>query len=242
MNLSTHYYVLALSDDVTRLYEAFRDRLIDIRNTWFPLGPATPHPPQGLTDGKLHALLQRVDRHFAHYHGREPLGVVLVGPAAIRSEFETLTTHSGMVIGHADGDHATTSLEALGRVVWTVVTGAMATAGHGVAHRLESAARADNVAVGLDAVVHSLDAGIGTTLLVEEGYRMAPRDIASLLEDCDNVVDVLVDKVLALGGNVLFVADGSLGAFRRIALILRDPARDPGHRTPEAEPSGRGTD
>jgi hypothetical protein len=104
----------------------------------------------------------------------------------------------------------------------------MATAGYGVAHTLEAAAHAGNVAIGLDAVVHSLDAGVGATLLVEEDYRVAPQGIASLLEDCDNVVDVAVDRVLALGGNVVFVNDGSLTAFQRMALVLRDPGNAPG--------------
>ena len=223
MDLSTHYYVLALSEDTNRLFEAFRDRLIDIQNTWFPLESATRASPQGRTERELRTLLQRVDRHFEHYFGREPLGLVVVGTARIRSEFASLTVHSGVIIGHSDGDYATTSLAALGRIVWPIVTGAMATAGHGVAHTLEAAARTDNVAIGLDAVVHSLDAGVGATLLVEEDYRVAPRSIASLLEDCDNVVDVVVDRVLALGGNVMFVNDGSLTRFQRMALVLRDP-------------------
>ena len=229
MDLSTHYYVLALSDDTNRLYEAFRDRLIDIQNTWFPLEAATRPPPQGRTDGDLSALLQRVDQHFAHYHAREPLGLVLVGTARVRSAFASLTVHTGMIIGHTDGDYAATPLTELGRIVWPIVTGAMSTAGHGVAHTLDAAARTDNVAIGLDAVVHSLDAGVGRTLLVEDDYQVAPRGIASLLEDCDNVVDVVVDRVLALGGNVMFVNDGSLTAFQRMALVLRDPGYENGN-------------
>ena len=226
MNLSTHYYVLALSDDTNRLYEAFRDSLIDIQNTWFPLEAATRPPPGGRPDADLDALLRRVDQHFAHYHGREPLGLILVGTARIRSAFASLTVHTGMIIGHTDGDYAATPLAELGRIVWPIVTGAMSSAVHGVAHALDAAAQTDNVAVGLDAVVHSLDAGVGRTLLVEEDYEVAPRGIAALLEDCDNVVDVIVDRVLALGGNVMFVNDGSLSGFRRIALVLRDPAYD----------------
>jgi len=229
MNLSTHYYVLALSDDTTRLYEAFRGQLIDIMNTWFPLASATRAPPQGRTDEALHALLQKVDRHFAHYYGQDPLNLVLVGTPRIRSAFAALTDHSRMIIGHSDGDYATTSPEVLGTVVWPIVMGAMATAGHGVAHTLDEAARMDNIAIGLDAVVHSLDAGIGATLVVEEDYRVSPRAIASLLEDCDNVVDVVVDRVLALGGNVVFVDDGSLAPYKRIALVLRSPVNHFAH-------------
>ena len=36
MQLSIHYYVLLLSEQMSRLYEGFRDKLIDIQNTHFP--------------------------------------------------------------------------------------------------------------------------------------------------------------------------------------------------------------
>jgi hypothetical protein len=34
-------------------------------------------------------------------------------------------------------------------------------------------------------------------------------------------VDAVIEKVLGLGGNVIFAEDGSLGSFQHIALILR---------------------
>jgi hypothetical protein len=74
--------------------------------------------------------------------------------------------------------------------------------------------------VGIDAVVKSVDAGVGATLLVEDGYQVAPPS-PSLLDDIDNVVDVVIDKVLALGGNVIFVENGLLNKFQSAALILR---------------------
>jgi len=36
MQLSIHYYVLSLSEQTSRLYEGFRDKLIDIRDANFP--------------------------------------------------------------------------------------------------------------------------------------------------------------------------------------------------------------
>jgi hypothetical protein len=57
--------------------------------------------------------------------------------------------------------------------------------------------------------------------VVEDGYRVKPDNSSSLIDDCDNLVDIVIEKVLALGGNVMFVEDGSLANFQRIALILR---------------------
>lgn len=221
VKLSTHYYVLTLSESTNRLYEAFRDNLIDIQNTWFPLkSPTRP----ALNDAQLRTLAQTVDDSFAHYYNQDPLGMVLAGTERNRNAFASVTAYPNMIIGKAEGDYSTTSLGDLGRIVWPIVKAVMASAGQKMERDLETAEREHNVAVGIDAVVESVDAGVGTTLLVEDGYRVHPPESDALIEDCDNIVDVVIDKVLALGGNVIFVEDDSLSRFQQIALILHQQA------------------
>jgi hypothetical protein len=167
--------------------------------------------------------MQTVDHHFGHYYEQDPLGLVLTGTERHQSAFASLTVRPNVIIGRTEGDHATTSLSDLGTIAWPIVKAAMAGAGGKIERELEEASRAHNVAVGIDAVVQSVDAGVGATLLVEDGYRVQPRERSALLDDCDNVVDSVIEKVLAVGGNVLFVEDGSLRQVQRIALILRVP-------------------
>lgn len=221
VKLSTHYYVLALSERTNRLYEAFRDTLIDIENTWFPMIPARSTSQPNLNDEELRALLQRVDHHFAHYYTQEPLGVVVTGSSRDLAIFASLTAFSDVIIGTTDGDHAATSTRDLGRIVWPIVKGVMANAGEKVERDLAEATRGHNLAVGIDAVVKSVDLGMGATFLVEDGYHVPPEKSSSLLDDVDNIVDVVIDKVLALGGNVIFVENGLLNKFESAALILR---------------------
>jgi hypothetical protein len=223
MILSTHYYVLSLSETTNRLYEAFRGSLIDIQNTWFPfIAPNLPIP-EALDDTQLRTLLRTVDHHFAHYYEQDPLSVVLTGTERSRTTFESVTAHPGAIIGRADGDLSTTSLIALGGIVWPIVKCAMATAGHRIDREIDEAIRTSNVAIGIDAVVTSLDLGVGVTLLVESDYRPHPKNDYETLGDADDAVDGVIDKVLALGGNVIFVEDDSLRQFQRIALIGAPP-------------------
>ena len=221
VKLSTHYYVLSLSERASRLYEAFRDTLIDIENTWFPMESSRSPSQPDLNDEQLRTLLQRVDYHFAHYYTQDPLGVVVIGTTRDQLMFASLTAFSDVIIGQADGDHSATSTRDLGRIVWPIVKNVMANAGEKVERDLAAATQAHNVAVGIDAVVKSVDAGVGATLLVEDGYQVVPPKSSSLLDDIDNVVDAVIDKVLALGGNVIFVENGLLDKFQRAALILR---------------------
>lgn len=218
VKLSTHYYVLTLSENTNRLYEAFRDNLIDIQNTWFPLkSPARP----ALDDAQLRTLLQTVDHAFAHYYAQDPLGMILVGTERNRDAFASVTAYPNVIIGKAEGDYSTTSLRDLGRIVWPIVKSVMASAGEKMERDLEVARRENNVAVGIDAVIKSVNAGVGVTLLVEDGYAVRPPESDALIEDFDNIIDVFIDKILAMGGNVIFVENDSLSKFQRIALILR---------------------
>jgi hypothetical protein len=222
VRLSTHYYVLSLSERTSRLYEAFRDTLIDIENTWFPMASSRSPSQPDLNDAQLRTLLQRVDHHFAHYYTQDPLGVVVIGTSRNQSMFASLTAFSEAIIGQTEGDHSGTSTQDLGQIVWPIVKSVMANAGEQMERHLEEATRAHNVAVGIDAVVKSVDLGVGATLLVEDGYQVAPLSNSALMDDVDNVVDVVIDKVLALGGNVIFVENGLLKKFQSAALILRD--------------------
>jgi hypothetical protein len=221
MKLSTHYYVLSLGDRTNRLYEAFRDTLIDIENTWFPLVSSRSPSPPDMNDTQLRTFLMRVDHHFGHYYAQDPLGMVLAGNSRSQAMFSSVTEYPGVIIGRTNDDLSTTSLTDVGSIVWPIVKGVMAGAGENLERELEEAIRAHNIAVGIDAVVKSVDSGVGATLLVEEGYRVATPESSSLVDDTDNVVDLLIDKVLALGGNVIFVDNDLLGKFQRIALILR---------------------
>ena len=221
VKLSTHYYVLSLSERTSRLYEAFRDTMIDIENTWFPMESSRSPSQPDLNDVQLRTLLQRVDHHFAHYYTQDPLGVVVIGTTRDQVMFASLTAFSDVIVGQIDGDHSATSTRDLGRIVWPVVKNVMANAGEKMERDLAAATRAHNVVIGIDAVVKSVDAGVGATLLVEDGYQVTPPNSSSLLDDVDNVVDVVIDKVLALGGNVIFVENGLLNKFQSAALILR---------------------
>ncbi|HEX6790808.1 MAG TPA: hypothetical protein VF247_05825 [Candidatus Krumholzibacteria bacterium] len=221
VKLSTHYYVLSLSDRTNRLYEAFRDSLIDIENTWFPMASSRTLAQPDLNDAQLRSLLIRVDHHFGHYYTQDPLGMVLAGSSRSQEMFSAVTRYSGVIIGRTTGDVSSTSVNDLGSIVWPIVKGVMASAGQKLERELEAAILAHNIASGIDAVRRSVEAGVGATLLVEESYRLPPPESSSLEDDTDNVVDVVIDGVLSLGGNVIFLENGSLERFQRIALILR---------------------
>ena len=234
MKLNTRYYVLSLSERSSRLYEAFRDTLIDIQNKGFPIefsavmaGAVEP----ALQPDRSREFIRTVDRHFDHYLRQDPLRFVVVGDKNILTIFESVTTHHDGLIGSVQGDYAATSPHDLGKIVWPIVTKAMAgTSGHAL-NDLETAERSQNVASGIETVGYLADSGVGGTLFVEEDYRLkggfretdhslTKAEDLDIREPIDDAVDAVIGKVLDKGGNVVFVDSGSLAERGKIALII----------------------
>jgi hypothetical protein len=95
---------------------------------------------------------------------------------------------------------------------------------------LEAFAERGQSACGLEAVARLVNAGMQTTLLVEDGYHMRGRiggtsqspvispDV-DVRETMDDAVDVVIERVLESGGNVVFTPGGSLKDRNSIVLL-----------------------
>ena len=231
MHLSTHYLVLSLSGRNNSLYECFRDTVIDIRNEGFPVVPSAPDRGRADDRGPLRDLMCAVDRRFGEHYKEEPLGVVVIGKSAVQSVFASVTEHEDAIIGRVDGDFEATSPHDVGKIVWPVVKDAMSGIEDEAMRDLEEAKGAERVICGIDSVGQWADVRVGSTLVVEEDYRM-PGSIrkvddttmilpdVDLREAIDDVVDTIIESVLRLGGHVVFTKTGSLHGQQRIALIL----------------------
>jgi len=232
MQRSIHYYVLSLSEQMNRLYEGFRDKLIDIQNTNFPFEISIDTGNPASKDTQLREFFHQTNQHFAHYYEQDPLRLVVVGEKSNLAIFKALTTYQDVLIGMVEGDYTATSPHDLGKIVWPVVKEAIAGANKNAMRDLATAAKAKKVVSGIDAVRKSVETETGSTLFVEEDYHLRGSiqktdhsliisKHVNLLEVIDDVVDVIIEKVLKMGGTVIFLNSGSLMKLGRIALILR---------------------
>jgi hypothetical protein len=236
MQLSIHYYVLSLSKQTSRLYEGFRDKLIDIQNTNFPFEISIDAANPVSKNTQLREFFNQTDQHFANYYQQDPLRLVLVGEKSNLAIFEALTTHQDTVIGTVKGDYTATSPHDLGMIVWPVVKEAMSGTNKNAMRDLAKAAKVKKVVSGIVAVGQSAEAATGSTLYVEEDYHVKgsirKKDHSMILSEdvdiwevIDDVVDLIIEKVLKMGGTVIFLNSGALMKLQRIALILRGIAK-----------------
>lgn len=237
MRSSTHYYVISLGRRTTTLYEAFRDTLIDVQNHEFPVDASAALPKAGPADQVsqekgLRSFLRIVDERFGHCYELEPMTVVVTGEKTLLTAFTSVTTHPAAIAGRVEGDFTATSLYDLGKIVWPVVKEAMTGSRERVLRDLEIAGDARKI-YGLETIGRRVNETAGATLLVEEDYHVrgsiSEADGSATIspnvdvrDEIDDVIDMIIEKVLGSGGNVIFVPCGSLSELGRIVLLLRE--------------------
>ncbi|MBD3290031.1 hypothetical protein GF337_14580 [candidate division KSB1 bacterium] len=233
MYFSIHYYVLLLDDKSIKLFEGFRETLFEISNGGFPYRPSFTQPTtvgQTSIDSFLNELYIEVNRLFEKFYNQNPLGLVLVGEKKKQSIFKSVLNDRKCIFREIEGNYDTASPDELGRVIWSNVKETLAGTHERALRELALALSAKKVASGLEEVWQIADSGKGTILLVEDDFRMkgsivktAYSSIISEQVDIrkvfDDVVDQIIDRVLELGGTVVFLDNGLLAEHQRIALI-----------------------
>ena len=242
MNRSPRYWVLALSEKPTRLFEGSRRTLVEVRTGGFPLthtgpGGATALPKlidkSKYEDEHHQQFFRKVDQALAPFTKADPLPVCVVGVERWLSHYQSVTTQKG-IVATVTGNHDQTPPHELGKLVWPAVADALSAKRERALEALDAAVGAQRFASGLGEVWHRAREGRGELLVVEENYHQAARkDPATgqlhLLDEAPqatenllaDAVDDVIEAVLAKQGEVVFVDDGSLSDHQRIALTLR---------------------
>jgi hypothetical protein len=245
LNRSPRYWVLALSEQPTRLFEAVRDDLEELtKGSLFPIVHSGPGGTPGLSrrfgvnhsryrDDHARIFCRLVDRGLGMYLSTDPLPLALVGVDRWQAFFREVTSHGEHILTTLTGSHDRTSAHELGKLVWPLMRESLAARRSAIFGELEAAVSGQRSASTLGEVWRCAQEGRGATLVVEEGYHEAAiideRGLLRLVAAgagagptaLDDAVDEVIEAVLAKGGRVVFVDDGMLDAHSRIALILR---------------------
>ena len=243
MNRTARYWVLALSEKPTRLFEGVKDTLVEVADFGFPMvhsGPggeaALPGGPgvrkSAYRDEYSRKFFRDVDSNFSQAAKEDPLPLMLVGVDRNLAFFNEVTSNGGLVVSSLTGSHDSTSAHDLGKLVWPLVKENLAQRRQGVLQELDAAIGAQKVVSTVGEAWRLAHEGRAALLLVEEDFHyparvdpsgmiLTPADDVAAPDVMDDAVDDLIETVLQKGGRVVFVDDGALAAHSRVALILR---------------------
>ncbi len=238
MNRSITYYTLSLSAEFVRLFEGYRDTLIEVTERGFPFANPIPRGSNlelstSLKETRLKEFFNQVDKAFIHIHHNNPKPLVLTGVEKNISAYRNVADNKKIILTSIDGNHDHTPVHELAKLVWPVVREKMAEEREKMIGRINKALSAHKFASGLEEVWRLANEERGELLLVEEGYHQAVKlseDGRSFVKidppvngtnTVDDLVDEIAEKIVSTGGNVVFTDNGTLSGYDRIGLILK---------------------
>ena len=243
MNRSTRYWVLALSEQPSRLYEGMRDTLVEITQEGFPLTHSGPGGESALPGGlgvrksqyrdEYHRkFFRQVDSMLKPFMADDPLPLVVIGVDRFLSFFREVSAHTNMIVSEVQGSHDKTSAHELGKLIWPQVKERLLELRQQVFLDLDKAVSERKIASSVGEVWRLAHEGRGYRLVVEEdfhfpayldesGMHITPADDSTSPDVMDDAVDDIIEEVLRKNGEVVFVENGTLTDHQRIALILR---------------------
>lgn len=239
MHRSLRYWVLLLSQASTRLLAGTAETLEEIQDKNFPMemtgpggtAPLPYHADSSYLDDRHRRFFQQVDSALTFYDDQEFLPLVVGGVDRQVSFFQEVTQYPQSITGVLSGNYDKASLPELTPHVWSAIQPFREIQRQEALQELEDGVNAQRVVSTIGEVWRLANEGRGKLLLVEKNYHIP----AILTEDgnfqlvdepsgtdvMDDAVDEIIEVVLAKGGKVVMVDDGSLSAYQQIALILR---------------------
>lgn len=243
LNRTPRYWVLALSEQPTRLFEGTKADLVEIEDEGFPLiheGPGGAAPlPGGFgvnvsahRDERHRQFFRQVDNALKPFLADDPLPLAVVGVDRHLSFFNEVTTHKEAIITTLTGNHDKTSAHELGKLVWPLVKENLAAQRQQVLAELDKAVGERKFVSTPGQVWRLAQEGRGRLLLVEEDFHyparvdetgliLSPADDPTAPDVIADAVDDIIETVLNMQGRVVFVDNGQLADHQRITLILR---------------------
>jgi hypothetical protein len=243
LNRTPRYYVLALSENDTRLFEGFGASVEEIRGGGFPMrhggpGGASNLPggpgvnPSAVRDQAHRDFFRNVDEKFGAFQTEEKLPLVVAGVDRYLAFYWEVSRSPDDIAGTVEGNYDHATEPEIAQLVWPVTQGYLAQRRTDALERLADAVGAQRSSSTIGEVWRMAKEGRGDTLLVEQNYHypatvdetgmiLSPAEDATASGVIDDAVDEVIEEVMAKGGNVVFVDDGALEQHQRIALILR---------------------
>ncbi len=236
INRGIRYYALVLSIEKIRLIQCYRDEAVEIEKHGFPMYSNLDFyelNPSDLSQEKARIVkdfFRKASRALQDLLKKENQSIVVMGVEKNLGFFREVANLEDSIINYIEGSYVGVSAHDIGKKVWPAVKETMMKKRNESVSELEKAVSSGKYAGYLENVWRFANEGRVSLLLVEESYHQSCRlnqdnTITPLDEPekgmIDDAVDEVAEIVLNKGGKVVFVNDGLLKDFNRIAAVLR---------------------
>jgi hypothetical protein len=239
MHRALRYWVLLLSQASTRLLAGTGETLEEISDRNFSMEMTGPGGTTALPfdsdssylDDRHRRFFQQVDSAFTEYAGGEELPIVVGGVVRQISFFQEVSQFTSSIVGTISGNFDKATVSELSPQMWEIMQSVREEKRAAAMQELDEAMSAQKVVFTIEEAWRMAQEGRGKLLLFEKNYhvpaivtddgKLEIVDQVGGTDVMDDAVDEVIERVLAMGGNVAIVDDGALADHQHIALILR---------------------
>ncbi len=236
LHSSENYYILTLSQQKARLFEAYNKEVNEIRDFGFPMENQlyTTDKLQksmgGKEDDLMREFFNRVDKNFQEAYKAEPHEVFVCTVERNHQFIREVADNKDIILGgiNRNADEATRA--ELSQWCWPEVSEILKKRRHEILGELAKAQSANKVSSDMSDMWRMANQGRVDTVVVEKGFfqpAIIVGDTIELSDDAsksgvsDDIVDEMIELVMQMKGKAVFVDDGSLEKYQRMAMILR---------------------
>lgn len=243
LNRLSRYWVLALSEKPTRLFEGVKNTLVEVEDHGFPMthtgagGEGRLPGGQGVSrsayrDEQHRQFFRQIDQAFGKLYADDPQPLAVVGVDRYLAFFNEVSKHKNAIMTTMTGNHDKSAPHELADLIWPLVRENIAQEKTKYLDELDNAISQRRFASGIEHAWRMAHEGRVRLLLVEDDFHypatldesglvLTPADDATAPGVIDDAVDELIEMVMAKGGEVRFLSDGSLSDHQRIVALTR---------------------
>lgn len=230
LNQANAYYVVALSREQVHLFELAANEAHEVKAHGFPMKNPGDHSGDMRNKAKIKEFFNQVDKNFYEVYKDHPAELLIAGIERNITFYKEVADHKNIILASLEGDYSSSNIHELVKACIPVAKEAAGKKVEAELERLEEAVGQNKFTDDVKEIWRMVNQGRGETLFVERNYFQAAKidgEQMELVEDAtaegvvDDIVDEIAEITLKMGGKVVFVEDGKLGKYQRIALIDR---------------------
>ncbi|HLS30451.1 MAG TPA: hypothetical protein VK021_06315 [Flavobacteriaceae bacterium] len=240
LHRSSNYYILVISKGKARMLQASSDTLEEEFTTGgFPvedpdllgLIKATPSKATRVTN-LTKEFFNRVDKMANNIRRKNPLNVIICSDESNYHDYMKIADNPNTILGYIPLKKFNETADNLVRKVWPKVEELILKKNRSRIEELKQAISSGNYLGDLNDIWQAVQKGRGRTIFVEERYFQPVRNEDGILtpistedikdkNDINDIVDDMIEYTLEFGGDAVFLEEGSLENFNKIALVTR---------------------
>jgi hypothetical protein len=234
----TAYYVLVLSRQKARLIEAFNDKAVKEFTGPFPLENklyTTDRKKMTTSKGQdnlIEEFFNRVDKIVLENIKEHPLPILLATETRNVDHYLKITDRKDLIAGHINRNRDDEEVQHIIPDAWKEMDRIKNDKDAKRTEELEKAVGQGKFLTDYNDIWKAILEGRGRTLFVKKGFYQPARLVNGMIEPAgqdekdkkdvvDDIIDEMIERNLAYGGDTVFLEGNELDSFNNIALITR---------------------